>query len=165
MQKVNEDYERIRIQNARANSADKFLTLEQARANKFLIDWDRQQISTPKKLGNTVFENYPLAEIAELIDWTPFFHSWEMKGSYPKILKDPERGVEATKLFNDAQEMLQSIIKEGWLKANAVVGIYAANAVNDELIINFFLSIVMLFKISANGSSCKNKANNIFQAL
>src|ERR1035437_468057 len=68
-----------------------------------------------------------------MIDWTPFFHSWEMKGTYPKILSDPERGAEATKLFDDAQAMLKKIIAEKWLKASAVIGIYPANAVGDDI--------------------------------
>jgi 5-methyltetrahydrofolate--homocysteine methyltransferase len=67
------------------------------------------------------------------IDWTPFFHSWEMKGSYPKILSDPEKGSEATKLFNDAQQMLKKIVDENWLQANAVIGLYPANAVGDDI--------------------------------
>ena len=69
----------------------------------------------------------------EYIDWTPFFHSWELKGIYPKILNDPHKGEEARKLFADAQQMLQKIIAENWLQANAVIGIYAANSVQDDI--------------------------------
>jgi 5-methyltetrahydrofolate--homocysteine methyltransferase len=82
--------------------------------------------------GTKVFKDYDLAEIAEYIDWTPFFHSWEMKGSYPKIFNDPERGAEAKKLFEDAQHMLSRIISEKWLQANAVIGIFPAHSVNDD---------------------------------
>jgi 5-methyltetrahydrofolate--homocysteine methyltransferase len=103
-----------------------------ARANKFPVDWSKTEIIKPAFTGNKVFDNYDLKEIAEYIDWTPFFHSWEMKGSYPKILKDPERGAEANKLFNDAQSMLKKIIDGKWLAAKAVIGIYPANTVNDD---------------------------------
>jgi 5-methyltetrahydrofolate--homocysteine methyltransferase len=132
MAEVNKDYERVREQNKNAQSQNKFVSLKEARENKFPIDWKNTEVVEPSFLGNKVFSNYDLKEISEYIDWTPFFHSWEMKGSYPKILSDPERGTEATKLFNDAQNMLKKIISEKWLQANAVIGIYPANVVNDE---------------------------------
>src|SRR5690606_14586890 len=94
MNEVAKDYERVREQNKNAQSQNKFISIEEARENKFQIDWNKEKINAPKQLGNQVFTAYDLAEIAEYIDWTPFFHSWELKGSYPKILKDPERGVE-----------------------------------------------------------------------
>jgi len=131
--KTNEDYERIRLQHAGANAANKFLSLAEARRNKVKIDWSTSALKTPAFIGNKAFNNFDLSELVDYIDWTPFFHSWEMKGSYPKILKDPERGVEATKLFADAQSMLQKIISEKWLTAHAVVGIYPANAVGDDI--------------------------------
>ncbi|HMT30800.1 MAG TPA: vitamin B12 dependent-methionine synthase activation domain-containing protein, partial [Bacteroidia bacterium] len=84
--------------------------------------------------GTKSFNDFSLSEIANYIDWTPFFHSWEMKGSYPKIFQDPERGVEAKKLFDEAQKMLKQIINEKWLTANAVIGIYPANATADDAI-------------------------------
>ncbi|MBA2611849.1 MAG: methionine synthase [Bacteroidetes bacterium] len=129
---VNKDYERVREQNKNAQSQNKFVSLKEARENKFPIDWKKTEILKPAFIGNKVFTSYNLKEISEYIDWTPFFHSWEMKGSYPKILKDPTRGTEATKLFNDAQSMLKKIIDEKWLQANAVIGIYPANTVNDD---------------------------------
>ncbi len=133
MDELNKDYERVREQNKNAQSQNKFVSIEEARANKFAIDWKATNIATPKHIGTQVFNHYSLAEIAEYIDWTPFFHSWELKGSYPKILTDAERGAEASKLFNDAQNMLQQIIKEKWLQANAVVGIFPANTVGDDI--------------------------------
>lgn len=132
MLEVTKDYDRVREQNKNAQSQNKFISLKEARENKFPIDWSKSEIAKPAFIGNKVFSNYDLKEIAEYIDWTPFFHSWEMKGSYPKILKDPERGAEATKLFNDAQSMLKKIIDEKWLQANAVIGIYPASTVNDD---------------------------------
>jgi 5-methyltetrahydrofolate--homocysteine methyltransferase len=126
------DYEKVREQNKNAQSQNKFISLEEARANKFPVDWSKETISKPGFLGTKVFTSYDLQEIAEYIDWTPFFHSWEMKGSYPKILEDKERGAEAKKLFADAQQMLKQVIAEKWLGANAVIGIWPANTVNDD---------------------------------
>lgn len=108
-----------------------YLSLEKAQKNKFLIK--EAVIAQPASLGIQVFDSFDLNELVDYIDWTPFFISWEMKGSYPKILKDPVRGAEAQKLFNDAQTMLQKIINEKWLTAKAVVGIFHANAVGDDI--------------------------------
>lgn len=132
LQEVLKDYERVREQNKNAQSQNKFISIEEARKNKFPIDWEKSATMRPKFTGVKVFENYSLAEIAEYIDWTPFFHSWEMKGSYPKILDDPKRGEEARKLFRDAKDMLGLIISEKWLKANAVIGIFPAATVNED---------------------------------
>ncbi len=129
---VNKDYARVREQNKNAQSQNKFIPITEARANKFPIDFKGAAIAKPAFIGNKVFEDYPLAELIDFIDWTPFFISWEMKGSYPKILKDPTRGEEARKLFGDAQKMLKQIIDEKWLKANAVIGIYPANATSSD---------------------------------
>ena len=132
LKEVEKDYERVREQNKNAQSQNKFISLEEARQNKFPTDWRQAQIAKPFFLGNKVFDNYPLADIAPYIDWTPFFHSWEMKGSYPKIFDDKQRGPEAKKLFDDAQKMLKQIIAEGWLTARGVIGIYPAHAVNED---------------------------------
>ena len=85
-------------------------------------------------LGNKVFENYDLAEIAEYLDWTPFFRTWELAGKYPAILEDEVVGEHATNLFIDAKKMLTQIIEEKWLEAKAVIGIWEANSVNDTVI-------------------------------
>ena len=133
MDKINADYAHVREQNKNAQSANKFISLAEARKNNFPIDWKKSKIATPTFTGNKNFIDYPIAEIATYIDWTPFFHAWEMKGSYPKIFNDPERGTEAKKLFDDAQKMLQRIISEKMLQANAVIGIYPANAIGDDI--------------------------------
>ena len=126
------EYERVREQNKNAQGQNKFISLADARNNKLDIDWDAQHLVKPTFLGNKKFENYPIEEIIPFIDWTPFFHSWEMKGSYPKILSDPERGTEAKKLFDDAQKMLKKIVSENWLQANGVIGFWPANTINDD---------------------------------
>ena len=128
------EYDRVRENNKNARSQDKFISINEARANKFETDWGTFKYVKPAVTGTKVFNDYSLNEISKYIDWTPFFHSWEMKGSYPKILKDPERGVEASKLFDEAQLMLKKIISEKWLQANAVIGIYPANATADDAI-------------------------------
>lgn len=133
MKGINIDYERVREQNKNAQAQNKFLTIEQARANRLPVDWSKTEFPKPALIGNKVFDDYPVSEIAEYIDWTPFFHSWELKGSYPKIFKDEKQGIEAKKLFDDAQAMLKRIIDEKWLTAKGVVGIYPANAVGDDI--------------------------------
>jgi 5-methyltetrahydrofolate--homocysteine methyltransferase len=130
--KINEEYESLRKQHANKQSQDKFISLAEARANKFKSDWKTIPITKPAFIGNKAFSDYSLADIAKYIDWTPFFHAWEMKGSYPKILSDPERGTEAKKLFDDAKKMLDKVIAEKWLTAKAVIGFYPANTVNDD---------------------------------
>ncbi len=140
MAEINKEYERVREQNKNSQSASKFISLEEARANKFKIDWSgrtpsgkKNKITKPSFLGNKAFVDYSLAEIAKNIDWSPFFHSWELTGTYPKILQDPVKGKEAKKLFDDAQKMLKKIIDEKWLQANAVIGFYPAKAVDDDI--------------------------------
>lgn len=129
---IKKDYERIIEQNKNAQSQNKLISLAEAKENKFPINWSKTEIFKPNFIGRKIFDNYDLKEIADYIDWTPFFHSWELKGSYPKILSDATQGAEANKLFNDAQTMLNKIISEKWLQAKAVIGIYPANTINDD---------------------------------
>ena len=133
--RTNEEYDRLRKQHAGAQAQNKFIPLAEARANGWPVDWSATEVKAPLKPGVTALNNYSIAELAEYIDWTPFFHSWEMKGSYPKILSDPERGVEATKLFNDAKAMLERIIAEKWISAHAVIGLFPANAEGDDILV------------------------------
>ena len=132
-EKIALEYEKVREQVKNSQGQNKFISITEAQNNKLKTDWSKTEIHTPDFIGVKVFEEYSLTEIKEYIDWTPFFHSWEMKGSYPKILDDKERGPEAKKLFADAQKMLQEIINNKWLKAKAVVGIFPANSVGDEI--------------------------------
>jgi 5-methyltetrahydrofolate--homocysteine methyltransferase len=109
-----------------------YVTLEEARAHGVQTDWKRYTPPKPWLMGVHKFESYPLDKIAEYIDWTPFFQAWELAGRYPKILQDSVVGEEARKLFADAQAMLKKIIKEKWLTANAVFGLFPANSVNSD---------------------------------
>jgi 5-methyltetrahydrofolate--homocysteine methyltransferase len=132
IQNIKTDYERIRRERGDRKSSKTYLSLENARKNKFQIDWSRFVPQKPNILGIKVLENYNLAELAAYIDWTPFFSTWQLAGKYPAILTDEVVGKEATKLFNDAKALLQRIISEEWLQARAVFGIFPANAVNDD---------------------------------
>ena len=132
MTALNSEYEYVREQNRRAQGQNKFISLAEARTNKTKINWNTSHFHKPTFLGTNVFSNYSLEKLVPFIDWTPFFHTWEMKGSYPKILADPLRGEEAKKLFEDAQSMLQKIIAENWLSANGVIGFWPANTINDD---------------------------------
>ena len=132
VKELREDYERVREKHAGRRAQTKFASIEQARANKAAIDWGSFTPTEPIFTGVKVFDDYSLEEIREYIDWTPFFFAWELKGRYPKIMDDAEKGEEATKLFNDAQKMLDQIIAEKWLQAKAVVGLFPANSVNDD---------------------------------
>ena len=109
------------------------VTLEEARANAFDGGWERYRPPEPAFVGEKSFDAYDLAELVDYIDWTPFFHAWQMKGSYPKILDDPEKGETARELFDAAQAMLKRIVAEKWFRPRAVIGIWPANAVGDDL--------------------------------
>jgi len=129
---INEEYVKVRENYAKKKDFKKFLSLEDARKNKFSIDWKEEDIAVPNKIGNQTFLNYDIAELRNYIDWTPFFYTWEMRKKYPDILTDENFGDEATKLYNDANQMLDKIIAENWLEARAVTGIWPANTVNDD---------------------------------
>jgi len=127
------DYESLRERHAQKNERP-MLTLEKARANRTPIEWDGYTPPVPAQgLGVREFSDYDLAELREYIDWQPFFNAWEMKGRFPDILNNPASGETARKLYDDAQEMLDTLIKEKWLTANGVIGFFPANAVGDDI--------------------------------
>ena len=127
-----QEYEKIRSEHE-ADRGPAIIPIGKARANRLRIDWEASELAPPNFLGIREFQQYPLEEIRTQIDWTPFFTAWEMKGAYPKILDDPRSGEEAGKLFDDAQDLLDSIIEEGSLKANGVVGLFRANSAGDDI--------------------------------
>lgn len=122
------DYNDLREAHAQRKSDVQYITLEQARENKLKIDWSKEQITTPNLLGVKVFNDYPLEELAQYIDWSPFFSTWELSGVYPRIFENKHYGAEAKKLFDDAQELLKQVIAEKWITARAVIGIFEAEA-------------------------------------
>ena len=127
------DYAEIRQRHKNRGDAKRLVSLEKARAQKFNGGWDQYTPPTPDKPGITVFDDYPLAELVELIDWTPFFQAWELAGRYPAILTDTVVGRQASELFADAQAMLKKIVDEKWLSAKAVFGLWPANSVGDDV--------------------------------
>lgn len=131
-EQVAAEYERVRQKHAGRRSETKITSLERARANRVPIGWGGYTPPKPNVLGARTFDDYPLEEIRAFIDWTPFFHSWQLKASYPKILDDPEKGEEARKLFADAQELLDRLIAEKSLTARAVFGLFPASALPDD---------------------------------
>lgn len=125
-QKFKDEYAKLRIDHASRQEAKNYIKLEEARKNQTKIDWETTSITKPQFLGTRIFTDYPLEEIRQYIDWTPFFQTWMLAGRYPKIFNDPVVGVEAKKLFDDAQQMLDQIINEKSLHANGVIGFYPA---------------------------------------
>lgn len=133
LEATEKDYASLRERHAQKNERPT-VTLEKARANRTPIDWAGYTPPVPAQgLGVREFLDYDLAELREFIDWQPFFNAWEMKGRFPDILNNPASGEAARKLFDDAQEMLDIVIKEKWLTANGVIGFYPANAVGDDV--------------------------------
>ena len=126
------DYQAARDQHEGKKGKASYVSLEEARKHGLKTDWKKVTPPKPKLLGVQKLEAYPLEILAEFIDWTPFFQAWEMAGRYPKILQDEVVGEEARKLFADAQAMLKKIVKEKWLTANAVFGLFPANCVNSD---------------------------------
>ena len=134
---VKEDYRQMRERRASRDRVKSFVPIQEARENKYTIDWSEKKVAAPKLVGKKTIENYPIESLLDYIDWTPFFSSWQLKGKYPAIFENPVVGEEAKKLFNDAQSMLRRIIDETWLEARAVFGIFKANSDNDDNIILF----------------------------
>ncbi|MBX2955175.1 MAG: methionine synthase [Cyclobacteriaceae bacterium] len=120
------EYQKLRAEHESRRQEKNFLSIADARKNQTLIDWTNLNVHKPSFLGNKVLLDFPLEELRKYIDWTPFFQTWMLAGRYPGILTDPVVGAEAKKLFDDAQHMLDKIIKEKSLKANGVVGFYPA---------------------------------------
>ena len=133
MGEVANEYQDIRDKREGSSKEDRLVSLEDARANRFKVDWSGYTPPKPSFLGVETFEDYDLAELSRYIDWTPFFRTWELAGNYPKILDDPVVGESASQLFADAQAMLQRIIGEKWLSARAVIGFWPAGAMGDDV--------------------------------
>ena len=130
---IGEEYTRIREQHQKAQSAKNRINLAQARGNAPKLDWDGYQPPQPNKPGLHVFDDFPLEDLVPTIDWSPFFQTWELAGTYPAILDDPIVGEAAKPLFKDAQAMLDKIVSEKWLTAKGVIALWPANAVGDDI--------------------------------
>lgn len=125
---LKKEYEEFREKFLNRQIKKEYIPLEEARKNKFKIDWENEEIFTPKNLGVQIIENQNLEELLPFIDWSPFFRSWDLHGKYPNILDDKVVGVQATELFADAQRMLKKILDEKLLTAKAVFGFFPANS-------------------------------------
>lgn len=130
---VRTEYEELVASYAGKSGLVKYLTLEEARANRLKIDWKQFPPVKPKFIGTKVYKDYPLSEIREYICWIFFFIVWQLKGKYPQILDDPQMGEEARKLFADANKLLDEIIEKKLLTANGVISILPANSVGDDI--------------------------------
>ena len=129
---VSEEYAQIRLKR-RDGQRVKYLTISESRTKKYQINWDNYFPPEPVTKNAIILNNYPLEELVPYIDWTPFFTTWELRGKYPSILEDDKYGNEATKLFKDAKQLLNEIVKNKLLNANAVVHIFPASSVGDDV--------------------------------
>lgn len=130
---IKTEYENLREHHLKNRVQKPYLTYEEAKKNKLKIDFTEEDIYKPEFTGIKVFDDYPLSEIAEYIDWAPFFRTWELAGKYPEILEDKIVGEQATELLKDAKELLDKIVKEKWLQAKGVIGIWNVNSVGDDI--------------------------------
>src|SRR5215475_9094871 len=134
--KTREDYERLRREHAAKTERKKLLTLEQARANRTPIDWRSYTPPKPKFLGVRVYRakiSIAVRDLIGFIDWSPFFHAWELRGRYPAIFDDPKIGKQSRELFDDAQELLESIAARDLLIPRGAYAFWPANAVDDDV--------------------------------
>ena len=153
LEELQRDYDSLRERHAARDGAKPLLSLADARADRTPIDWSDYRPPRPRMISQQLrdshtddyhaptaalqyvrsFDNYPLAELRDYIDWQPFFNAWEMKGRFPDILNNPSTGEAARKLWDDAQRMLDTIVGESWLRAAGVMGLFPANAVGDDI--------------------------------
>jgi 5-methyltetrahydrofolate--homocysteine methyltransferase len=133
IQGIKDEYAKAREAHANKKSDKRFVSIEEARGQRCEINLNGSVAPKPTLTGTKVFEAYPLEELVPYIDWTPFFHTWELRGSYPKIFNDKYVGVEAKKLYDDAQILLKRIVDNKLLRANGVIGFWPANSVGDDI--------------------------------
>lgn len=131
-QGVKLDYEEFRDKFLKRSRQKEYLNINEARRNRYKIDWIASDIVEPKELGIQVIEDLELKKLEDFIDWTPFFRSWELHGKYPAILTDKVVGKQATEVFDDAQKMLKKVFDEKQLMAKAIFGLFPANTINDD---------------------------------
>lgn len=135
IQKVRSEYAAVRERHYRQREETAFNTIQVAREHAFIVDWQHYVPPAPTFTGYRVFDGYPLDELVEFIDWTPFFHTWELPGRYPAILEDPVVGEQARTLMSDAQAMLCILIEEHWLKAHGICGLFPACRKGDDILV------------------------------
>lgn len=129
---LKDDYEKFRESFLKRTKKKEYLSIEDARKNKYTIDWNTSEITEPNELGVQIIEEFDLKKLEAYIDWTPFFRSWDLHGKYPAILNDEVVGEQATSLFADAKELLGKVLNEKLLSAKAIFGLFEANTINDD---------------------------------
>ena len=134
LENIGTEYSKLKSDFANKKSGKQLLTYAESKSNKIKIDWNKFEPVKPAFLGVKVFDSVPLQEIAEFIDWQPFFIAWEMHGKFPQLLSDEVIGEAATRLFADAKSLLKKIIDEKWLTPRGVIGIWPANATADDTV-------------------------------
>jgi 5-methyltetrahydrofolate--homocysteine methyltransferase len=133
---IRQEYSRIAAAHARGEATKQRLSLADARANALKLNWSGNYVPPrPSFLGTRVLEDYPIAELRDYIDWSPFFATWELAGKFPAILDDAKYGAAARSLFDDAQAMLDRMASERWLRASAVFGFWPANSEGDDILL------------------------------
>ncbi|WP_394345092.1 vitamin B12 dependent-methionine synthase activation domain-containing protein [Antarcticibacterium arcticum] len=132
MEDLKAEYDVFRENFGKRGKIKDYLSIEEARENKYKIDWNTSEIVVPQTTGIKIIEDFDIRNLEEFIDWTPFFRSWELHGKYPGILKDEVVGEQATALFGDAKALLKKIFDEKLLQAKAIYGLFPANSVNDD---------------------------------
>ena len=147
---IRAEYEKARIAHLNKRSDKRFKSIEEARSNKYQIDLSKVA-SKPKFLGTKIIHDFPLEELVPYIDWTPFFHTWELRGSFPKIFEDSYVGDVAKKLYADAQIMLEKIVSEKLLKAKAVIGFWPANTLGDDIKLDVNGALVTIHTLRQQG--------------
>ncbi|MDD5570397.1 MAG: methionine synthase [Bacteroidales bacterium] len=157
------EYEKLKAQYSATQKTKTYISIANARKNKLQTNWNEIKITKPSFLGTKVFKNYSVSEIAKYIDWTQFFIQWKIRGKYPEIFEDKNKGTEAKKLFNGAQKFLKEINDKNLLRANAVIGLYPANAnANDDIEIynyekrNEIISVIHNLRQQEEKASGKN---------
>ena len=133
IQSVRESYVKVSDAHRRSRASKARVSLEEARRKRFHIDWANYAPPRPQHLGLRTFPDFDLRELSRYIDWTPFFSTWEIKGSFPRVLDDNRYGPTARQLYDDAQDMLEDLIAEKWVRARGVVGFWPANADTDDI--------------------------------
>ena len=161
IEEVEQKYAKLREKHYSNISEKKYISLAEARKNKVKIDWEKSHLKEPSFIGTKIFEDYPLAEIREYIDWTFFFHAWKITGKFPAIFDDILKGEEAKNLYADAQDMLDKIISEKWLTAKAGIGFYKAKSNNETVeLFDEKENKIIDFEFLRNQEKKENDSNN-----
>lgn len=157
IQQIESEYTKAREAHLSKKSDKRFISLDEAREKKFAINLNGSVPPAPAFTGVKVFDNFPLEDLVPYIDWTPFFHTWELRGSYPRIFEDTVVGSEAKKLFDDAQSLLNKIIKEKSLTAKGVIGFWPANSVDDDILLDVDGAPVTIHTLRQQAEKAKNE--------